>query len=125
MHMMMRIQPLPAGMVQHLLLRDYAYISTGENISINNTDTWQYTFPNATTDLWTEKTPFEGPPTTGAVGFSLSSSTGGGVILEREEVLPDRQVHQIICVSSTRMRLKIRMTIRNNLFSYSNYRAAD
>ena len=57
----------------------YAFISTGDNISNNNT-TWQYTFPNATTDAdtWKEKTPFEGPPTTGAVGFSLSSSTEGG-----------------------------------------------
>jgi Kelch motif len=57
----------------------YAYISTGDNVSNNNT-TWQYTFPNAPTnaDHWDEKTPFEGPPTTGAVGFSLSSSTQGG-----------------------------------------------
>jgi hypothetical protein len=59
--------------------KQYAYISTGENISSNLT-TWQYTFPNGTTsgDLWTEKSPFEGPPTTGAVGFTLSSTTGGG-----------------------------------------------
>jgi Galactose oxidase, central domain len=51
-----------------------AYISTGENISNNNT-TWEYTFNG---DTWAEKSPFEGPPTTGAVGFSLSSSTQGG-----------------------------------------------
>jgi N-acetylneuraminic acid mutarotase len=55
----------------------YAYISTGENIGANN-NTWQYTFPGPNGDLWTEKSPFEGPPTTGAVGFSLPSSTGGG-----------------------------------------------
>jgi len=52
----------------------YAYISTGEN-GIYYTYTWQYDFAQ---DQWLEKTPFEGPPTTGAVGFSLNSSTGGG-----------------------------------------------
>jgi hypothetical protein len=52
----------------------YAYISTGEN-GVYYTYTWQYDFSQ---DLWAEKTPFEGPPTTGAVGFSLSSTTGGG-----------------------------------------------
>ena len=59
--------------------KPYAYISTGENISSNLT-TWQYTFPDGTVngDLWTEKSPFEGPPTTGAVGFTLTSTTGGG-----------------------------------------------
>ena len=57
----------------------YAYISTGENVS-SNLNTWQYTFPDAATnaDHWDEKSPFEGPPTTGAVGFTLPSSTQGG-----------------------------------------------
>jgi|KBSMisStaDraftv2_1062788.scaffolds.fasta_scaffold12193_2 hypothetical protein len=50
-----------------------AYISTGEN-GVYYTYTWQY---DIATDLWTEKTPFEGPPTTGAVGFNVGS---GGFI---------------------------------------------
>jgi N-acetylneuraminic acid mutarotase len=50
------------------VIGDFAYISTGEN-GIYYTYTWQYEFA---TDLWTEKTPFEGPPTTGAVGFSVA-----------------------------------------------------
>jgi N-acetylneuraminic acid mutarotase len=49
------------------VIGDQAYISTGEN-GIYYTYTWQYDFA---TDLWTEKTPFEGPATTGAVGFSV------------------------------------------------------
>jgi N-acetylneuraminic acid mutarotase len=47
------------------------YISTG---SFNNTDityTWEYDFA---TDLWTEKTPYEGAARTGAVGFTLVQS---------------------------------------------------
>ena len=45
--------------------------STG---SFNNTDityTWEYDFA---TDLWTEKTPYEGAARTGAVGFTLVQS---------------------------------------------------
>ncbi len=65
------------------IIGNYAYISTGENI-VPYTYTWQYTFPNAqgTGDVWNEKTPFEGPPTTGAVGFSLTGTAtdGGGFI---------------------------------------------
>jgi hypothetical protein len=59
--------------------KPYAYISTGENISSNLT-TWQYWFPDGSSsgDTWAEKSPFEGPPTTGAVGFTLPSTTGGG-----------------------------------------------
>jgi hypothetical protein len=49
------------------VIGDQAYISTGEN-GIYYTYTWQYTF---STDLWLEKTPFEGPATTGGVGFSV------------------------------------------------------
>jgi Kelch motif len=64
------------------IIDNYAYISTGENI-VPYTYTWQYTFPaaNGAGDLWTEKTPFEGPPTTGAVGFTLApnaANAGGG-----------------------------------------------
>lgn len=57
----------------------HAYISTGDNVSNNNT-TWEYTFPdgNGGGDLWNLKTPFEGPPTTGAVGFSLTPKQSGG-----------------------------------------------
>jgi len=49
------------------VIGDQAYISTGEN-GVYYTYTWQYDFA---TDLWVEKTPFEGPPTTGAVGFTV------------------------------------------------------
>jgi hypothetical protein len=56
------------------VIGDMAYISTGENNGYN-TNTWVYNFAS---DLWGVKTPFEGPATTGAVGFSLSSTTGGG-----------------------------------------------
>jgi hypothetical protein len=49
------------------VIGDQAYISTGEN-GVYYTYTWQYDFA---TDLWVEKTPFEGPPTTGAVGFGV------------------------------------------------------
>jgi Galactose oxidase, central domain len=50
------------------VIGDYAYLSTGENIVLY-TYTWEYNFA---TDLWDEKTPFEGPPTTGAVGFNVA-----------------------------------------------------
>jgi len=46
---------------------DRAYISTGENGALY-TFTWEYDLKN---DLWTEKTPFEGPATTGAVGLTI------------------------------------------------------
>ena len=48
---------------------DKAYISTGENGALY-TFTWEYDF---VTDLWKEKTPFEGPATTGAVGFNVKN----------------------------------------------------
>jgi len=44
------------------------YISTGENGALYKF-TWEYDFA---TDLWKEKTPFEGPGTTGAVGFTVA-----------------------------------------------------
>jgi hypothetical protein len=53
---------------------DKGYITLG---SVNNSDvgfTWEYDFA---TDLWTEKTPFEGTSRTGAVGFSLQKQTRG------------------------------------------------
>ena len=59
------------------IANNHAYLSTG-NKNGYNTNTWEYDF---TADLWTEKTPFQGPPTTGAVGFSLtpdSANSGGG-----------------------------------------------
>jgi hypothetical protein len=52
----------------------YAYLSTGENVGYNP-NTWRYDFAN---DLWTVRTSFEGTPVTGAVGYSLPSTSGGG-----------------------------------------------
>jgi N-acetylneuraminic acid mutarotase len=49
------------------VIGDKAYISTGEN-GVAYTFTWEYDFQ---TKLWTEKSPFEGPATTGAVGFNV------------------------------------------------------
>jgi N-acetylneuraminic acid mutarotase len=44
------------------------YVATGEN-GLYYTYNWEYDFAS---DLWTEKTPFEGPAITGAVGFDVS-----------------------------------------------------
>ncbi|HSZ32453.1 MAG TPA: hypothetical protein VK772_04035 [Puia sp.] len=44
------------------------YVATGEN-GVYYTYLWEYDFAS---DLWTQKTPFEGPATTGAVGFGVS-----------------------------------------------------
>ena len=55
---------------------DKGYVTLG---SLNNSDvvfTWEYDFA---TDLWTEKTPYEGTARTGAVGFSLQGQTRGFV----------------------------------------------
>ncbi len=55
---------------------DKGYVTLG---SLNNGDvvfTWEYDFA---TDLWTEKTPYEGTARTGAVGFSLQNQTRGFV----------------------------------------------
>jgi N-acetylneuraminic acid mutarotase len=46
---------------------DKAYITTGKNGSLY-TYTWEYDFA---TDLWREKTPYEGPAREGAVGFTV------------------------------------------------------
>jgi Kelch motif/Galactose oxidase, central domain len=65
------------------VIGNQAYISTGEN-GVTYPYTWEYdmTITNGVrNDLWVEKTPFEGPPTTGAVGFSVTpdaTNTGGG-----------------------------------------------
>ncbi len=48
---------------------DKAYISTGEN-GVLYTSTWEYDFA---TDLWKRKSSFEGPATTGAVGFNVQN----------------------------------------------------
>lgn len=45
----------------------FAYLSTGENGSYLTT-TWEY---DIATDLWAPKTPFEGPSTSGGVGFNV------------------------------------------------------
>lgn len=55
---------------------DKGYVTLG---AVNNSDvtfTWEYDF---LTDLWTEKTPYEGAARTGAVGFSLSGQKRGFV----------------------------------------------
>ncbi len=49
------------------VIGDKGYISCGEN-GVAYTFTWEYDFAN---DLWTEKSPFEGPATTGPVGFNV------------------------------------------------------
>lgn len=49
------------------VIGDKGYISTGEN-GVALTFTWEYDFA---TDVWVEKSNFEGPPTTGAVGFNV------------------------------------------------------
>ncbi len=49
------------------VIGDFAYLSTGETGASNN-NTWQYTFSN---DTWQLRTPFVGPPTTGAVGITV------------------------------------------------------
>jgi hypothetical protein len=54
----------------------------GPNPSINS-HTWIYQMNRLgeggdRADVWTEGTPFEGPITTGAVSFSLTSTAGGG-----------------------------------------------
>jgi N-acetylneuraminic acid mutarotase len=46
---------------------DKAYITLGQNGTAVNY-TWEYDFAS---DLWTEKTPYEGAPRSGAVGFTL------------------------------------------------------
>ena len=60
------------------VIGDFAYLSTGEN-GVYYTYTWQYDILH---DVWTIKTPFEGPATSGAVGFNVpvnnvSGATGG------------------------------------------------
>ena len=47
---------------------DKGYITLGSNNGSDVTFTWEYDFAS---DLWTEKTPYEGTARTGAVGFSL------------------------------------------------------
>ncbi len=61
------------------IVGDKAYISTGLNNGTLYPYTWEYDFP---TDLWIEKTPFEGPNTTGSAGISVAGrgflGTGSG-----------------------------------------------
>jgi hypothetical protein len=49
------------------VIGDKGYVTCGENGALY-TFTWEYDFAS---DLWTEKTPLEGPATTGAVGFNV------------------------------------------------------
>jgi hypothetical protein len=62
----------------------YAYVSTGEN-GVNDPFTWLYDFSQ---DLWGQKTSFEGPPTTGAVGFTLDPINGGGGYIGTGRIAP-------------------------------------
>jgi hypothetical protein len=50
-----------------MVISDRAYLTCGANVSLYNT-TWEYHFD---TDLWQEKTPFEGAFREGAIGFSV------------------------------------------------------
>jgi N-acetylneuraminic acid mutarotase len=52
---------------------DKGYITTGSNGN-DMTFTWEYDFA---TDLWLEKTPYEGTARTGAVGFTLGTGAVG------------------------------------------------
>ena len=49
------------------VIGDKAYITSGQNVSLLNW-TWEYDFA---TDLWKEKTPYEGAAREGAVGFTI------------------------------------------------------
>ena len=51
---------------------DKGYITLGQN-GTALTYTWEYDF---NTDLWTEKTPYEGTARSGAVGFSITDQNG-------------------------------------------------
>lgn len=51
-----------------IVMGNYAYLATGENGSLVS-NTWQY---DPSTDLWQEKTGFEGSARTGTVAFTLS-----------------------------------------------------
>jgi len=53
--------------IGHTNSGDKGYITLGQN-GTSVTYTWEYDFA---TDLWTEKTPFEGAARSGAVGFSV------------------------------------------------------
>ena len=63
-----------------------AVLSMGQSGAVNphfNKYSWKYQMNRLgeggdRADLWTEVTPFEGPPTTGAVSFSLTGTNGGG-----------------------------------------------
>jgi len=55
---------IPAGQFNPA---DKGYITLGQNGTAVNF-TWEYDFA---TDLWTEKTPYEGAPRSGAVGFTV------------------------------------------------------
>ena len=48
---------------------DKAYITTGSNGSLYSF-TWEYDFK---TDLWKQKTPYEGPARTGSIGFTVQN----------------------------------------------------
>jgi hypothetical protein len=64
---------------------DKAYITTGENGSLY-TFTWEYDF---VTDLWKEKTPFEGVARTGAVGITVQNRGFAGTGRSSSQPLDD------------------------------------
>jgi N-acetylneuraminic acid mutarotase len=55
---------------------DKGYVTLGSLNGADMTFTWEYDFA---TDIWTEKTPYEGNARTGAVAFSLQGQTRGFV----------------------------------------------
>ena len=60
---------IPATSNQYGNTQDKGYITLGQN-GTALTYTWEYDFA---TDLWTEKTPYEGTARSGAVGFTLKN----------------------------------------------------
>jgi hypothetical protein len=55
---------------------DKGYITLGSTNGSDVTFTWEYDFLS---DLWTEKTPYEGTGRTGAFGFSIVSGSSGSI----------------------------------------------
>jgi N-acetylneuraminic acid mutarotase len=75
---------------------DKGYITTGSNGALYNF-TWEYDFA---TDLWTEKTPYEGSARQGAVGFTVDNrgfvtcGLGAGANDDLREFFPNQIYNQ-------------------------------
>ncbi|MDB5223006.1 MAG: hypothetical protein JWN83_1673 [Chitinophagaceae bacterium] len=72
------------------IIDNKAYVTTGENGSLLNT-TWEYDFAS---DVWTNKTIFQGSVRTGAVAFGLT--TGGYVTTGRSSTLNFDDLRQFL-----------------------------